>query len=220
MPGITWWLVFSNHTATFFYTPLHIAPIVGLLAGLLLDSGLRALEGHHLSKVLKIGVFSIIAGFLWSPALLTAKYLKDYPNSLDPSTGWPFLPFSSDVTKQNIEELIQVSEFVKEKTSYGDMVVIPYEFKGKEDFLQYYSDRQMDYPGGNTAAHLTLFLEELRRYRTQGAKKYKIFNPNLKLFALADMNENSKMDAFLLARCKVQAKFSERWILFDLDSLQ
>ncbi len=215
VPSFIWWIIFPNQTASFFNTPMHLYPIAGAVFGLALDACLTALGRKSSSKAFKTAVGFAIAGMVWSPMLITAKYLKEYPNRIDPTLRTYFLAFPG-MPGPKLWELLRICQKIRSATEYGDIILTTTVFNLDEPFMEYNADRRMDFVGGTTVSHLTNKISELKKYREEGPKKFKIFNPRLKIYALVQSNECSEIKEYLEKRSS-GTPLESGWTLYLCD---
>ncbi len=215
IPSFTWWIVFPNQSASFFNTPMHLYPIAGAVVGLALDACLTAFSGP---LPMKTGAGFAILGILWSPALVTSKYLKEYPNRIDPMQRTYLTALSGKISGPDLWLLIRVCQNVRSATQYGDIILTSGVFGVDEPFMEYNADRRMDYIGGETPEHLNAKFSAIKNYRIEGAKKFKIFNPKLKIYALVQSGICSPLEEHLKHAYQGRDLNESGWMLYDLEA--
>ncbi|OGR88617.1 MAG: hypothetical protein A3A86_01460 [Elusimicrobia bacterium RIFCSPLOWO2_01_FULL_60_11] len=214
IPSLSWWAMFPNHAASFFWMPKHLWPVMAAVFGLALSMSVNALRGKEAGRALKWASALVIAGCLWTHAIFAGKYLKEYPNLISPQTrtqmsGW------GELGTQDIAELVEVFKAVRQKTAYGDIVLVgDLSFQNADSFFAFYAMRRLDFAG--SLAEFEAQLKDLQEYRRTGAERYKIFGP-LKLYALARKDSGSELWKALRSRYPESRDLPHSWVLFSLD---
>ena len=209
VPSISWWVVFSNHAASFFYTPMHIFPFVGLLFGICIHYLIELAQKN--TKTIRMMALGVLLGLIIRPLFKTTQYLLRYPNLLDPSKNVT-LGELQGFSREKIEDMILLSQSLNNLTNKGDIIIVPESISSH--FFEYYSQRRMDGYGSESMEDLKRKIEEINRYKETGAKKFRIFNPNLKLFCL--LKNDSPLLEFVSTRYKVISPLAENWTLFKI----
>ena len=227
IPSVSWWVIFPNQSASFFNSAMHAFPVVGLAFGLAMDTAIAAVQKPDSGLPLKTGAVLLLIGSAWSPVLFTGKYLKEYPNLLDPSQKIMQSGAFHGLDRARLENLTRLMRPVKDATRYGDIILCPRIFYNEHHFYEFYAQRRMEWFGKELAWYpreekenldtFKLKLEEMKKYREEGAAIYKIFNPRLKIYGLSRASENPEIHQFLSKNFK-NRDLGEGWMLFDVES--
>lgn len=212
VPSLSWWILFSNHTAAFFYTPRHIYPFLGALLGTAFYIALRAVREKRSPFHVWAGGFAL-AGILWSPVLLTGKYLKEYPNLINPQARAQMGDWK-DLTTQDIGKWTENFEALREVTDYGDVIIFMDkrgEYAG--DFFEYPSQRRLEF--AESLADLQEKRRMLLEYRNAPDPRYPVFGP-FSVYALTTESTPPQVLEELKKKFSAGRKAAGPWTLWKL----
>ncbi len=216
IPSFSWWIVFPNHAASFSYTPLHLLPILSLLFGLALDGAINLYQDRKVAREFRLGGVFLGIGLVWGPMILNLKYYKAYPNLMDAHNNI-IMGELMFLTQEQLYSYVQIAKKFKTTSDYGDIILAPRLFSLPQDFTEYYAQRRIDYYGGETVDALKKKIGEMQVYRKEGALKYPIFNPKLKILGLVDRNDTGVVNQYIAAHYKLQSEVDAGWALFNLE---
>lgn len=213
IPSLSWWAIFPNHAASFFWMPKHIWPVLAALFGLTLSLTWKAFAKSDSSPAFKWAAGFIVAGSLWTHAISTGKYLKEYPNPISPQTRTQMGDWG-ELEQPDIIQRMEVFKAAGKMTSFGDILIVHDRFDYSPSFFAYQADRRVEF--AKTPAELEDQVKKLREYGREGYKKFKFFGP-VKLYALARPDMNSELWKILAARYPDRQTLPYSWVLFSLD---
>lgn len=218
--SIVWWLLMIQATPSFArYMVRHAFPVVGVLFAVVITSSLEFARKKDNDPLLRFGAVIVIMASIWTPFINTAWYLREYPNLMQPKKVWAlYLPLDTLIKG------IEVSKKIREKTSYGDIVLVPRQFVLKKTrggnqiypLFEYYSQRRMEFLG-ESIVEFREQLEALQRYREE-VPKFDKKAGRIKLFALMERDMNLDLQRYLLLNSQSKEIVNDKWFLFDLDS--